>query len=37
MIPDATDAITLHTSARQAPYDPQPHNNRAELVVNTSK
>lgn len=37
VIPDATGAVTLHTSAWQAPYDPQPHNNRAELVVNASK
>ncbi len=37
MIPNATGAVTLHTSARQAQYDPQPHNAHAELVVNATK
>jgi hypothetical protein len=37
VVPNATGAVTLHASARQAPYDPQPHNAHAELVINASE
>ncbi|MFJ6561549.1 hypothetical protein ACIQMV_17085 [Streptomyces sp. NPDC091412] len=37
VIPNATGAVTLHTSARQAQHDPQPDNAYAELVVNATK
>ncbi|MFH8756650.1 hypothetical protein [Streptomyces atroolivaceus] len=34
VIPDATGAVTLQASARQAPYDPDPGNAHAALVLN---
>ncbi|MFB4422517.1 hypothetical protein C5F59_015645 [Streptomyces sp. QL37] len=34
VIPNATGAVTLQASPRQAPYDPNPLNARAELVLN---
>ncbi|OAH11302.1 COG1361 family protein [Streptomyces jeddahensis] len=37
VIPNATGAVTLHASSRQAPYDPKPHNAQAELVLNASE
>ncbi|MFH9981864.1 hypothetical protein ACH4ND_21955 [Streptomyces sp. NPDC017179] len=37
VIPNATGAVTLHATPRQLPYDPQPDNSHAELVVNASE
>ncbi|MFF0106014.1 COG1361 family protein [Streptomyces hirsutus] len=37
VVPNAIGAVTLQASARQAPYDPQPQNAHAELVVNASE
>ncbi|MGW0791611.1 hypothetical protein ACWD04_26135 [Streptomyces sp. NPDC002911] len=34
VIPDAIGAVTLDASARQTPYDPNPQNTHAELVLN---
>ncbi|MEU9349994.1 hypothetical protein AB0D65_02990 [Streptomyces griseoloalbus] len=37
VVPNATGAVTLHTSERQAAHDPKPHNAHAELVLNASE
>ncbi|MDN5383228.1 hypothetical protein QEP66_14220 [Streptomyces sp. LB8] len=36
VIPNATGTVVLRPSPQQAPYAPQPHNNRAELVINAT-
>ncbi|CAL9334166.1 hypothetical protein SUDANB58_00132 [Streptomyces sp. enrichment culture] len=36
VVPDATGAVTLHTSERQAAHDPEPDNSHAVLVLNPS-
>lgn len=34
VVPDATGAVTLHTSDRQTAHDPKPHNSHAVLALN---